>query len=96
MAKEAGWQTIVGGPEPGAYTAEYLEAGADVVVIGEGEVTVEELVLRSCRAVRAARTRRSARGIMESLFAVRMVQCAVRLGAQIADLDANPGPPAMR
>jgi len=44
VAKEAGWCTVVGGPEPGAYVHEYLAAGADVVVIGEGEVTLEELV----------------------------------------------------
>jgi anaerobic magnesium-protoporphyrin IX monomethyl ester cyclase len=43
-AKEFGWQTVVGGPEPGAYIEEYLAAGADVVVIGEGEITLEELV----------------------------------------------------
>src|ERR1700741_3214969 len=43
-AKEAGWRTIVGGPEPGAYVDEYLEAGADVVVLGEGEITMEELL----------------------------------------------------
>jgi len=43
-AKEAGWKTVVGGPEPGAYAEEYLGAGADVVVIGEGEVTLEELL----------------------------------------------------
>jgi len=48
-AKEAGWRTVVGGPEPGAYVEEYLAAGADVVVIGEGEITLEELlpILRS-------------------------------------------------
>ena len=44
VAKECGWQTIVGGPEPGAYVQQYLAAGADVVVIGEGEITLEELV----------------------------------------------------
>jgi anaerobic magnesium-protoporphyrin IX monomethyl ester cyclase len=44
VAKEAGWQTVVGGPEPGAYIDEYLEAGADVVVIGEGEITMQELL----------------------------------------------------
>jgi radical SAM superfamily enzyme YgiQ (UPF0313 family) len=44
VAKECGWQTLVGGPEPGAYVKEYLAAGADVVVIGEGEITLEELV----------------------------------------------------
>ena len=27
IAKEAGWRTLVGGPEPGAYVAEYLAAG---------------------------------------------------------------------
>jgi anaerobic magnesium-protoporphyrin IX monomethyl ester cyclase len=43
-AKEAGWRTVVGGPEPGAYVEEYLSAGADVVVIGEGEITLEELL----------------------------------------------------
>src|SRR5215471_14621900 len=44
VAKDAGWQTVVGGPEPGAYVNEYLEAGADIVVIGEGELTLEELL----------------------------------------------------
>jgi anaerobic magnesium-protoporphyrin IX monomethyl ester cyclase len=44
VAKESGWRTIVGGPEPGAYVNEYLAAGADVVVIGEGEITLQELV----------------------------------------------------
>jgi anaerobic magnesium-protoporphyrin IX monomethyl ester cyclase len=43
-AKELGWKTVVGGPEPGAYVDEYLAAGADVVVVGEGEITLEELV----------------------------------------------------
>jgi anaerobic magnesium-protoporphyrin IX monomethyl ester cyclase len=44
VARLAGWKTIVGGPEPGAYIKEYLAAGADVVVLGEGEVTTEELL----------------------------------------------------
>jgi radical SAM superfamily enzyme YgiQ (UPF0313 family) len=43
-AKEAGWTTVVGGPEPLAYVEEYLSAGADFVVIGEGEITLEELL----------------------------------------------------
>src|ERR1700693_6657527 len=29
MAKECGWRTLVGGPEPGAYDQEYLAAGGD-------------------------------------------------------------------
>lgn len=44
IAREAGWKTIVGGPEPGAYAQEYLEAGAQFVVLGEGEATLEELL----------------------------------------------------
>jgi len=44
IAREAGWTTIVGGPEPGAYAQEYLDAGAQYVVMGEGEATLEELL----------------------------------------------------
>src|SRR5271154_5544021 len=44
VAREAGWTTIVGGPEPGAYALEYLQSGADFVVFGEGEVTMQELL----------------------------------------------------
>ena len=45
VARESGWRTVVGGPEPGAYTVEYLQEGADFVVSGEGELTMEELLL---------------------------------------------------
>lgn len=50
-AKQAGWKTIVGGPEPGAYVDEYLQEGADIVVLGEGELTLEE-ILESFRQTR--------------------------------------------
>ncbi|QNI38435.1 B12-binding domain-containing radical SAM protein [Edaphobacter sp. 4G125] len=43
-ARNAGWTTIVGGPEPGAYSLEYLQEGAQFVVFGEGENTLEELL----------------------------------------------------
>jgi len=45
VARAAGWRTVVGGPEPGAYAQEYLDSGADFVVFGEGEITMEELLL---------------------------------------------------
>ncbi len=35
---------VAGGPEPAAYAAEYLARGVDVVVVGEGELTLEELL----------------------------------------------------
>ncbi len=87
-AKRHGWKTIVGGPEPGAYVDEYLRAGADVVVMGEGELTTEELLplLRD--------------GDLERLSTVRGIAFldndgnAVRTPPrpQIQDLDAQPWP----
>jgi anaerobic magnesium-protoporphyrin IX monomethyl ester cyclase len=43
-AKRLGWTVVVGGPEGANYPAEYLDSGADVVVIGEGEATLAELL----------------------------------------------------
>lgn len=43
-ARRAGAKVVVGGPDPPHHAAEYLAAGADVVVIGEGEQTLEELL----------------------------------------------------
>lgn len=87
VACEAGWKTVVGGPEPGAYAFEYLEAGADFVVFGEGEVTMEELL----QAVRAGETDFSRiAGIAFLDNDKRMRQTAPR--AQIADLDQQPWP----
>lgn len=43
-AKALGWRVIAGGPEPANYAQEYLDAGADLVVEGEGEITLEELL----------------------------------------------------
>ena len=44
LARAAGARVVVGGPDPPHYAAEYLDAGASVVVVGEGERTLEELV----------------------------------------------------
>ena len=87
-AKETGWKVVVGGPEPGAYAKEYLEAGADAVVIGEGELTMEEL-LPALRCAEASGLERI------SGIAFRDEQGRVRMTAprsQIADLDGQPWP----
>jgi len=42
--RQRGIVTILGGPEPVNYPQEYLESGADYIVIGEGEKTLEELL----------------------------------------------------
>lgn len=39
-----GAKVILGGPEPVSYAAEYLAFGANVVVVGEGELTLAELI----------------------------------------------------
>jgi len=87
-AKATGWKTVVGGPEPGTYVEEYLTSGADIVVIGEGEVTLEELlpILKSGRD--------------EQLYNVCGIAFRGKDGSmhrtaprtQIADIDGQPWP----
>jgi anaerobic magnesium-protoporphyrin IX monomethyl ester cyclase len=88
IAREAGWTTVVGGPEPGAYIQEYLDAGADVVVLGEGEVTMEEL-LPALRA-HSPSALCTVQGIAFKDEDGRTIRTAPR--AQLADLDAQPWP----
>lgn len=44
LARDAGAWVVLGGPEPAPNAAEYLARGAHVVVDGEGEQTMDELV----------------------------------------------------
>jgi anaerobic magnesium-protoporphyrin IX monomethyl ester cyclase len=44
VCRDAGAQVILGGPEPVSYAEEYLAWGAAVVVVGEGEETLAELI----------------------------------------------------
>jgi anaerobic magnesium-protoporphyrin IX monomethyl ester cyclase len=44
LAKGVGSIVVVGGPDPANYLDEYLSRGADVVALGEGELTLEDLV----------------------------------------------------
>jgi len=43
-ARRAGSRIVLGGPEPVNYAKEYLDRGADVIVSGEGELTLTELL----------------------------------------------------
>jgi radical SAM superfamily enzyme YgiQ (UPF0313 family) len=87
VAREAGWQTIVGGPEPGAYIQEYLQAGADVVVIGEGEKTMAELA-PALRSRNPDLSTIPGIAFLDASGTIR--QTAPR--AQISDLDGLPWP----
>ena len=88
VAKDAGWRTVVGGPEPGAYVAEYLNSGADVVVMGEGELTLEELVPALQSRSREALHRIN--GIAFRALDGAIVRTATR--EQIRDIDPQPWP----
>ena len=87
-ARQSGWKTVVGGPEPGAYVHEYLDAGADVVVLGEGENTMEDLLPALREASDSAL--RKVQGIAFRGEDGHIEQTAQR--AQIEDLDAQPWP----
>jgi anaerobic magnesium-protoporphyrin IX monomethyl ester cyclase len=43
-ARAVGWRVMLGGPEPANYAEEYLSNGADIIVSGEGELPVEQLI----------------------------------------------------
>jgi radical SAM superfamily enzyme YgiQ (UPF0313 family) len=50
LARQRGATVVVGGPDPPYHAESYLNAGADVVVIGEGEQTLEQLLQTSDRS----------------------------------------------
>jgi anaerobic magnesium-protoporphyrin IX monomethyl ester cyclase len=88
VAHEAGWRVIVGGPEPGAYADEYLHCGADVVVFGEGENTVAELLAAFAAGDDNSLGKINGIAYLEADGTVQ--RTAPR--AQISDLDAQPWP----
>jgi radical SAM superfamily enzyme YgiQ (UPF0313 family) len=90
MAREAGAKVLVGGPDPPHYASEYLAAGADAVVIGEGEQTLEQLIplLRSAWA--AGDGLANVAGIAFRDRAGAIVRTTAR--ALIDDLSAQPFP----
>jgi radical SAM superfamily enzyme YgiQ (UPF0313 family) len=84
MCKAIGARIILGGPEPASYAEEYLARGADIIVVGEGELTTEDLLARQ----------------FKNLFDVPGIVfrddegCVIRTPARpyISDLDALPSP----
>jgi anaerobic magnesium-protoporphyrin IX monomethyl ester cyclase len=92
VAREAGWRVVLGGPEPGAYAFEYLQSGADFVVFGEGESTMEELLMALCGDINGYefdwRSKIAGVAYLDTTGALR--QNPPR--AQISNLDAQPWP----
>jgi anaerobic magnesium-protoporphyrin IX monomethyl ester cyclase len=87
-ANAAGWTVILGGPESANYSREYLDAGADVVVIGEGELTLAEL-LPELAALGEHRLH-AVRGIAFRDETGTVVRTPER--ARVPDLDSLPWP----
>lgn len=44
LCKAVGATVVLGGPEPASYAQEYLTHGADFIIVGEGELTLEALL----------------------------------------------------
>jgi len=88
LLKSLGTTVVLGGPEPANHAREYLERGADLVVAGEGELTLEELLPH------LARHRGERLEEIDGLLFLdgdgRLVENRPR--AQIPDLDAQPFP----
>ena len=42
--RAAGWQVVLGGPEPANYAEQYLDSGASYIVPSEGELTLAKLL----------------------------------------------------
>jgi radical SAM superfamily enzyme YgiQ (UPF0313 family) len=85
-ARATGWRVILGGPEPSNYGQEYLGAGADVIVAGEGETALESLL-------RADMNPASFPAIPGIIYADQDgTLCRTPAGPLIPDLDAQPWP----
>jgi radical SAM superfamily enzyme YgiQ (UPF0313 family) len=82
--RAAGAKVILGGPEPAMYAEEYLGRGVDVIVVGEGELTMAELLSRELTDLS------SVAGIVFRADDGRVVRTAPR--PYISDLDSMPFP----
>ena len=87
-AQASGAVVAVGGQEPGAYADDYLDAGADIVLQGEGEVTLAELIAHVARRGLTGLEKIDGISYRDGDGVVR--KTAPR--ALIADLDAQPFP----
>lgn len=88
LFREMGTRVVLGGPEPPPYAAEYLAAGADVIAIGEGELTLEELIPHLARHGMAGLEQVAGIAFLDGDG--RLVRTPPR--PQIAHLSAQPWP----
>ena len=87
-AKRHNWTVVLGGPESANYPQQYIEHGADVVVIGEGEETMAQLL-----PALAANGPNRLHGVAGTVFRDEMGQVITNVERpQIAHLDDIPWP----
>jgi anaerobic magnesium-protoporphyrin IX monomethyl ester cyclase len=85
-ARASGWMVILGGPEPLNYAQEYLDAGAHLIVGGEGEMPLESLLRTNLDPTSWPR--------IPGIFFLAQDGTVASTGsaALIKDLDAQPWP----
>jgi radical SAM superfamily enzyme YgiQ (UPF0313 family) len=85
-ARAAGWRVVVGGPEPSNYPDQYLDAGAEIIIAGEGELALEQLLATGFDHSRYSEVK----GIFFRAANGELVRTAP--GSLIHDLDQQPWP----
>src|SRR6266516_285941 len=87
-AKRYGWTVVLGGPESANYPSEYIAQGADVIVTGEGEETLAELLPLLARV-----GPHRLHGVAGTTFRDEDGQIITNVERpQIADIDSIPWP----
>jgi radical SAM superfamily enzyme YgiQ (UPF0313 family) len=86
--REQGALVVLGGPEPPYYAAEYIAHGADIIVRGEGEMTLEALIPHLIR--HGLRDLEAIEGIIYQRDDGLIAETPPR--PQIADLSSHPWP----
>lgn len=88
LCNSVGATVVLGGPEPVNYAAEYFARGADVIVFGEGEATLAELLPRLAKT--GAHRLGEIAGVIYRDEDGSIVRNAAR--SYLPDLDALPDP----
>ena len=81
-AAACGWRVVMGGPEPVNYAEQYLNAGADAIVAGEGELAMDAILRGEPLGQIPGLIFRAEGGAVVNTGAARL----------LPDLDAQPWP----